>query len=392
MAKNVKKAKKGLSPRTKEVLGLTFKSLFSNAAVVDASKNAPWWIALIFFLIGVFLPIIPVMTYYGNLTGGGFLTGTRYGMNENAVTNSFYDLNVNSKYEFKIDGSNELAMYINNVETSRPAPSEGQDPYADGFDTYPIYRYITHDTKEGNPWNQFMFEVYFTNRTFVEDENKNSVLSLITTIDERKYKGGTLDLVDPEVPLEEGEYSYAPSYIIFHKAGLYARINKIDTTTAAVASYTANSNWQNTSTEGFMGVLDRVLSPKNAEGQLIDRNLSNPVYLKGVIENLKVVFDETYLAFKTGALWINFGIYESIFIGLVLFMGFLLWLLTRGKKNMFNYLSIWTTIKMGWWSCLTPGIIAMIVGFIFTNQSLMIFIMTVGIRVMWMSMKQLRPQ
>lgn len=392
MAQKVKSKKVRMSPRTKEVLVLTFKSLFSNQAVVDASKSAPWWLAVIFFIIGIMLPLIPVMTYYSGIYGGSFLDSTRYGLNEISLSSSLTSLD-DLNYEFKFDGNHDLLLYNNDVHESRPVPSDIDDPYDPAFDTYPIYRFITEDTKEGEPWHQFSLDIYFSDRTYEADAAGNNINSLITLINNRKYKGGTTDLLPPNATLEDGEYLYAPSYLIFHKKGVFAQINKTNTATIAKGSYVNNSNWDNTTIDSSLnGLIDRILTVKNSEGTEVARDLANRTYTEGVYKNLKEIFNETYLAYKPGAFWINTSIYFSIFVGLVGFMGFLLWLLTRGRNNMFNYLSIWATMKMSFWSCFTPGLIAMIAGFIFSNQSLMVFIMTVGIRVMWMSMKQLRPQ
>ena len=85
-------------------------------------------------------------------------------------------------------------------------------------------------------------------------------------------------------------------------------------------------------------------------------------------------------------------LFLGIYVGLVFVMGLLVFVLTRGKNNMFNYLTFIDTQKIVWWACLTPAILAMILGFILTNFAQMMFIVLLGLRVMWISMKQLRPQ
>ena len=85
-------------------------------------------------------------------------------------------------------------------------------------------------------------------------------------------------------------------------------------------------------------------------------------------------------------------VFLGVYIVLIFIMGLLIFLLTRGKTNMFNYLKFMDCQKMVWWASLAPAILAVIFGFIFTNFAQMIFIILLGLRVMWMSMKQLRPQ
>jgi hypothetical protein len=73
-------------------------------------------------------------------------------------------------------------------------------------------------------------------------------------------------------------------------------------------------------------------------------------------------------------------------------MGFLMWILTRGKNNPNNYFTPWLTQKVEARLALSPAIITLIAGFFLVNQAPLIFILTLGLRVMWISMKELRPQ
>ena len=72
-------------------------------------------------------------------------------------------------------------------------------------------------------------------------------------------------------------------------------------------------------------------------------------------------------------------------------MGFLMWLLTRGKNNPNNYFTPWLTQKVEARLALAPGILTMILGFFLPQYVPIGFIVTLGLRVMWISMKELRP-
>ena len=85
------------------------------------------------------------------------------------------------------------------------------------------------------------------------------------------------------------------------------------------------------------------------------------------------------------------GIYLAIFFGMSVVMGFLMWILTRGKNNPNNYFSPWLTQKVEARLALAPALITLIAGFFLTQYAPFIFIMTLGLRVMWISMKELRP-
>ena len=46
---------------TRRTVRNLFASIIKNDAAIDGAKTAPWWIALILFFVGSFLPIIPIM-------------------------------------------------------------------------------------------------------------------------------------------------------------------------------------------------------------------------------------------------------------------------------------------------------------------------------------------
>lgn len=89
--------------------------------------------------------------------------------------------------------------------------------------------------------------------------------------------------------------------------------------------------------------------------------------------------------------WRTSGIWLGIFAGLTLIMGFLIWLMTRGKNNPYRSFTLWETQKIAYWSALCPAILSLILGFIMPQFLQMYYIFLLGFRVMWMSMKTLRP-
>jgi maltodextrin utilization protein YvdJ len=72
-------------------------------------------------------------------------------------------------------------------------------------------------------------------------------------------------------------------------------------------------------------------------------------------------------------------------------MGLMIFLLTRGKKNIFHIYTFGDCEKIAAWSMVSPALLSLILGFIFTDYAMMFFIILLGLRVMWLSMKQLRP-
>ena len=130
---------------------------------------------------------------------------------------------------------------------------------------------------------------------------------------------------------------------------------------------------------------------KDKKGETVTPSIINDDYINGVYKNFKKFLDKSYETLKIKNTWVTSAIYLGIFFGLSVIMGFLMWLLTRGKNNPNNYYTPWLTMKIQARLGLAPALITLAVGFFLTSYAPMIFIMTVGLRVMWVSMKELRP-
>ena len=176
--------------------------------------------------------------------------------------------------------------------------------------------------------------------------------------------------------------------MVLFKDGLYVRLNKYNSTDAGKNTYTNfKTDWKQF--QPGHKLLASTLGDLNLND--IDPNLyadqKDAIYNKWV-----EVFNKSFISQTRYNTWVTTAMFFGIYFGLVVLMGLLLFLLTRGKNNVFNYLKFMDTEKMAWWSALAPGILAMIVGFIFSNFAQMAFIVLLGLRTMWMAMRQLRPQ
>ncbi len=376
---------------TKETLGRTFKSLISNQACIDGAKKDPWWIAILLFIVGIILPLVPLMVNASSADGADFInTPYHFTFDEAKVTSAFLSFDdTDTKFIVDKEDHNYLKMTVGGTEQH---PTINTDDSLDpSCDTYPIYRYEVSDTFEGTPFNQYAFDVYYTERTKAEADN--SIGMMIEEISLRKYKGRTTDLLEPDEELETGEFAYIPSFLILGKDFIFGSVYKTNSLTVYSQNAYTQTNWDNANFDNSDNDLVAfVLTVLDKEGSPIAKDIGNLDFQNGAYNKLKNVFSQSFLSYKWPGFWTNVGIYSAVFVGVVLFMGLLIFLLTRGKNNIFNYLKWYTCQKISWYACFTPGLFALILGFVFSNQSLMVFIMAVGLRVMWLSMKQLRPQ
>ena len=72
-------------------------------------------------------------------------------------------------------------------------------------------------------------------------------------------------------------------------------------------------------------------------------------------------------------------------------MGLMMFLLTRGKNNPNRGLTFFITCKIDAWITFTPALLGMILGFIWNAAAGLGFIVLIGLRTMWLSMRQLSP-
>ena len=119
-------------------------------------------------------------------------------------------------------------------------------------------------------------------------------------------------------------------------------------------------------------------------------------------ENLTESIDSTWANWKTlirkfynqtrlKAAGMQLGIMSAINVGIVLIMGFMVWVLTRGKNNPYRMFNVWESYKIVFWAGLTPALLTCGLGFLIKTFASTLFPLLLGVRVMWLSMKSLRP-
>ena len=362
---------------TKRTIRNVFASLISNDAAIEGAKTAPWWIAVLFLIIGTFLPIIPIMVNTSKTYGASFVSGYTYGY-EQALAKTSLDLKL-AGYEFKVQDGKLIETY-NGEEQSKL--------WVEDKDLTPIASYEGLDNA-GNTYHAFDF--YYTDRPFSGSEK--TVRNMIKNTIEKNtyYKGTTLkvsEATDEQKAAHEAAKTgtYTPSYLILYKDGLYSKIYKYYTSSAAATSY-EGMDWKKLKID--TGLLEMVTTVTDIAAA--PESLKNLNYVSGVLANWKTVFNKGYLNQRVKTFWFNSGLYYGIYLLLGFFMGLLMFLLTRGKNNPNRNLNLWITVKISMWIDFTPGLLAMAVGFFYSPAAGIGYIALIGIRTMWLSMRQLNP-
>ncbi len=125
------------------------------------------------------------------------------------------------------------------------------------------------------------------------------------------------------------------------------------------------------------------------DGYLI--NSLNEVDQKTTWNNWKYFMRKAYDNNRIKTSWQTTLIMFGVNAGITIFMGFMLWVLTRGKNNL-HWFGIWETQKIVAWACVSPAILTTGLGFLIASFSQVMFPLLLGVRIMWLSMKLLRPE
>ena len=347
-----------MKERTKETLRDGFGSLINNAAAIRGAKNGPLWLTIIFFVLSLLLPVLPIFISQLNVQGSTFIKTYSYGL-EKYVPALATELK-NNKVEMSISDEHRLAI-----------KEDGKEIAYTSYGADKIYASYTNEVTK-----QYDFVIYVADAPTSKEKK-----AVNTAIAAKKYKLTTTEAS------EEKEGVYTPSYMILYRDGIYVVIYANNSTKALVSSYLGDyKTMKSTDT-----ALANLLEVSDKEGKAVTPNLTDTTYTNGVFNNFKKALDKSYETLKIGNTWGTTGIYLGVFTGLTIIMGFLMWILTRGKNNPNNYYTPWLTMKIAARLGLSPAIITLIIGFFLTQQAPLIFILTLGLRVMWVSMKELRP-
>ena len=362
-----------MSPEQADRLKTGFGTLVNNDCCIKAARE--WrggWNVLppVIALVSVILAVLPAFITNMKVQGQNYVFSGQTYAYETGLTDFTHKL-----------ATTGIELEINN---------EGVLTYAALDDIYTTFK----DRKEAeptlhkwyadvNPSTGFAeFEVFFNannEHNFANDNDFFAAVDQNIDVDKGSYRS-RLDDDSDDMKI------FQASYIAFGKETV--KFRKRSTTQAAtgiVCSYKKLAGFKFSS-----------FIPKDSAGKEIgydEGNVWHPsqAYVEAVSNAfsnfLNVGFEDT----KNGLAFQNAGIFLAIDAGIILLFGLLLFLMTRGKKNPFRIYTFWETVKMSCYASFTPGLLSLIFGFWLTSYATLIFMFTFGMRIMWMTMKSLRP-
>ena len=355
--------KKRMNPETKDKIVTGFLTLINNDACVKASrewKGALNIIPVTLAIASVVLAVLPSFITQMNVQGAsGIYTApvANFDVGLASFTHALkYDENGQERANLvHVEFTPEGTLKTTNIEELYTELPEGT-----------VKWFVDVDTAYDEP----AFEVFF-NTGFSTEVDDNTFFTRINSgRDPETGLTRYYDISGAEItkPLA--------SFIAFGKNSLAFR--KVTATRGQAGTY-----------EKIAGIDLIDLTPKASDGK--DLAYNSYSYRNAIVTNWTKFINSSYEPLKVASAWQFTGVVAAIDLGMIILFGAILFLMTRGKKNPFRIINFWETMKMACYGSFTPALLSLILGFWLVNWSYLIFMFTFGLRMMWMSMKSLRP-
>lgn len=385
--KNVKEEK-----GAKATFKLLLRTLFKNDACVEARK-LPWYIAALIFVLSVGLSVIPPVVQLATEKGSTLLTGQSYS----------FDNGIRSFTHFLDE--KDINIVVRNAQDdttgkwTTPTLSFDSDASKDNWNANTIPYIETVKDAQGNvvldddgkpKTREYK---YFEYKQNIQD--KKDVVRLRVFVIE-----------DDPASLSDASLAYQFFYSneqfgvkMNNKDSLPdgyipASLMVLGTHEVYIALYGPNPA-SNTSYSGtpFRGDYIRM---DGGSGDEVDLNLRHFLTVNNEEVNPEDSFwvtflDRAYSYTRMTTALSMLALLSGLFAIIILIFGFTLWLMTRGKRNPNRDIRVHETMKISCFASLTPALLSLIFGFIIPSFSSFLFIGLNSIRLMWLSMKSLRP-
>ena len=344
---------------------LIMKSLINNDACIEGGRTKRWFFAIIFAVLSLVLAVLPIMVTSLQAQGSDFTAGNYLYNYDNAIV-AFSDSLTD----------NNLSMVVSEDANGRfLAVDKSQWEAAYTANAYKQYVHLNNDSKVD-------FEVYYTEAVGQEFVDYYTLVSQNKSPIDGSWR-------------EAADTARSTSYLIFGRERMVGQLFQPGNTTALSGvsgdylKLDLGFDFKSLATVEIDGVTyvtshdDKFSEPNGF--------LSIDAYRSQIQNRWNDVYDAVYYNTKMVTARDSTLIMLGVDALLIFFMGLMIFILTRGKRNPFRIYTFWETQKIAYWASFTPSLLALIFGFIFTEYAVMIFVMLIGVRIMWMSMKSLKP-
>jgi hypothetical protein len=341
-----------------KTLKLIFQSLFSNGPVMEA-KNQPWYVALILFFVSILFATYPTFTQINNQEGSNFLSGNTYSI-ENALV-LFSETLKEEDVRLVVTSRTEGDTTFDELNNQGDAWGSVFTATLPGHPTFPYFQYSVN--------NQVRLRVFY------QGENSDET---------------TGALANALLALPTGDDTIA-SFLLLGKEAVYMYVYN-------PAALTANTASGESYVTAFSGTYNEVPVGTNLGNFVVTDVDGNPItqsdltlYTRVVFNRWLNFFDQSFSFTKTQLLFVQTGLTFVVNSIMALLMSVVIFIMTRGKNNPNKHFRFSSTMKIGAWSLLSPAILTLVAGALFPEFAGTAFVLFVGLRLMWLSSRYLRP-
>ena len=330
--------------------------LINNDECLEGRKK-PWYAAVTAGLLSCFLAVLPFITTGFTAKGGAFLNYPNYSFGE-GLTSFVNDFSKKEGLDLKIENQELVAT------------GDWSAEYLGSENIYDHSYYIVTNVLVDNvpvekPSEKITdFSVYYS-----AEKDAKTLYNEVT---------GRADYV-------------AHNTLFLTKKDFLAYKWNATANNGAGSRTGVSGNWTH---KKLQGLTFKDLAKANAKGEAYEFTFDNNYggYVKEVTAAFYDVFTYSNIPVRNAEAWKVVGIASAVAIGMTVIMGTIIFLVTRGKNSPFRHYTFWETQKAGYWAAFTPAVLAMVLSYVLPNFRYFYFLMLFSFRIMWMSMRSLRPQ
>lgn len=352
-----------------------FRTMYSNQACIDRGTGIStltnekvgikktWYIAVIFFIVAMLMALTPIAVH-ASQQNASLIAFSTYNHNYDEY---IYSATLKTSDYHSVDGDlSDLTLNDNKVSGEF---TTNNDFVIDSTGELVEFNYIGYHLSLNSEEEGYVkdFEIFYAS-----DENATKLINDFNLAENTfRYNSATSD-VDFESKDAVIDRDY--SFIMFSESTFYIYIFNGQNLRGDYLSFTENNV-----------TIESLLSRNVIESD--DRN----VKVNTVFNNFKSFLDISYKHNLVRGTWIQVGITVGVNAGITLILGLILFLMTRGKNNPNRIIKWYQCFLIAFYASLCPGLLTLIFGFILSGMEIMLYVLTFGVRVMWMSVRNLRP-
>lgn len=332
-------------------IGYYFKTLYKNDVAMDCGLRTKWWISIIVMLVSILVAAIPQVVNSTSTNGSDYVNNTSsdsmiIGLSEYANDDESFDIVFEEGKAHvaprTINGNTEIYTY-------------------DGNPANPLYSFTHHDETTGK--DVVLLDIYF-----ITIDKEDALFATQVSQIERRNNVDETNTRSSSYILFTEEYFQSQLY----RAGL------VNSVVGGVSGDYTRLRGEET-TKSFKSLL---LAPVETSEIGVTATIN---------QNYLNFANDVYLNNKEKLTWVNFGIICALNGGMTLLMGFMIWVLTRGKSNPLKHTIKWYSgFLIVSWLSFTPALLALILGFFLPQMGMIFYIFLFGVRAMWLVSKYLK--